>query len=133
MPTKKQKVTLVKDLTPERTKIIWTELEKARFTILPSTQNEVGKILKRAVAKGKLTTEEDVAVAAAALISAAAEEAASQGTRQVRVAHLNAGWYQRLAVTGNCPPHKCLKRSVLERQELLMDSSALFRGMRAKF
>ena len=133
MPTKNKKVTFVKGVAPERANVIRVELEKASFTVLPSTQNEVNKILKRALEKGKLKTDEDVAVAAAALVSAAAEEAASQGTRQVRVAHLNAAWNLRLAVKGNCPPHRCLKRSVLERQEMIMDSSALFRGMRTKF
>jgi len=98
------------------------EVQNQGFRILPSAESIVVKVINRSVATGVIRDQEQATISAAALLIAGAQEAHEAGTLRVRPVHVVRGWNDRLASTGgNCPPHKCLKRSILTRVSALRE------------
>ena len=97
--------------------------------ILPSTKLYVRKIVRRAEKAGTLKTPQQMRTSSVALIAAAVKAAKQEGQIRVSIGHVKKGWREHLVLAygGNCPPHKCLFRSVISRQELLSESEPLFK------
>lgn len=96
------------------------EVENQGFKIFPSTEQAVVHVIARGVSSGVIQNEQDATLSAAALLAAGVQEADEQGTVLVRAGHVRRGWRERLASTGgNCPPHKCMRSSILMKAEVL--------------
>lgn len=102
------------------------------FTIHPKTSQLVKRHVTRALAVGTIASERDVALSAAALVAGGMETAEQAGRKSIRPADVAQGW--ELIQTINCPPHRCLFRSVIERTDDLERTSPAFgrliRGIR---
>jgi len=96
------------------------EVQNRGFRIFPSTRQTIVHVIARGVSRGVIENAEDATISAAALMAAGVQEASEQGTVRVRSKHILRGWRERLATTGgNCPPHRCMKRSILMRVSML--------------
>jgi hypothetical protein len=100
--------------------------------ILPSTYLQVGNILRQARRAGTLNSPEQVAKVRIALLAAALATAAEEQSERVTIRHLMQGWLNRLAYSGNCPPHLCLFRSVIEREAEVRASVPLYERLAAE-
>lgn len=102
------------------------------YVILPSTQLRINAILKRAQKAGTLRDPEQVVMARVALTAAALEAAHEQGRGRVTIKHLREGWLTHLAYGGNCPPHMCLFRSVISREDRVRKAAPLYDKLRSE-
>lgn len=114
---------------PERSSdIIFTKLAENRFRVLPSAVVKVNRVIQRSKRHRTIKNDRDASLVVAAFFSAAAEEASEAGGRRITVRHVDQAW-EKLAITGNCPPHKCVERSIIQRREILEKELPMFRAM----
>lgn len=103
------------------------EVEEGDFTILPSTNKYINTILRRAAKAGTIKSPDEVITSRIGLTAAAIKAAQVERSKRVSIRHLDAGWNNFYAYGGNCPPHLCLRRSILERRDNLENSDPVFR------
>ncbi|HVF60959.1 MAG TPA: hypothetical protein VNJ70_14225 [Thermoanaerobaculia bacterium] len=106
---------------------IATELaEEQGETISQNVHHHIEELLRKATEANTLTTPSEVATSRMALIGAAVQAALGEQAKQVGVRHLKQGWLKYLAYGGNCPPHECLFRSVIQREAVLRTTLPVF-------
>jgi len=77
--------------------------------------------------KGLVRSSQDFATGLSALLSAGMVKASEYNVKYVKPHHIKEGWTEILSVGGgNCPPHDCVARSVLNRVEDLKVSLPRF-------
>lgn len=95
--------------------------------VRPTSISLVKSYLKKAQEKGLVQDPRDYTIGAAALLSAGMSKADEAGVRYVTPHHINKGWTETLRFGGgNCPPHRCMRRSVLQRVDELKESVPYF-------
>jgi hypothetical protein len=100
--------------------------EKQGHIILPSTQLHLQDILRRAKKSGTIETPEQMVICKVALNAAGIRGAQDENRERVTVHHLEEGWRHYYAYGGNCPPHRCLFRSVISRHAQLKEEDQIF-------
>lgn len=99
------------------------------YRIRPEARTLIVRYVAEAARKRTLKTEEDVNKAVAGLTAAAVAEARDRNSKTVTPHDVRQGWQGRLCLgPGNCPPHECMRRSIVARSGRL-SSSLKFYGM----
>lgn len=100
---------------------------KMHIKIYPSAQQYVGKVVTRSKQLGTIN-QEDTGLLVAAMTAAAIEEASAGGRTVITVDDFKAGWQKHLSAgSGNCPPWRCARRSVVQRKGVVEKSLPLTR------
>jgi hypothetical protein len=115
-------------LPKSSSQIIFSKLTEERFRVFPSAVDKVNQVIKRSKKHRTITSDGEASLVAAAFFSAAAEEASEAGVRKITVKYLDQAW-DKLAMTGNCPPHKCVRRSIIQRRDILEKEMPMFRAL----
>src|ERR1700749_3393003 len=84
--------------------------------VRPTSISLVKSYLRKAQERGLVQDARDYTIGAVALLSAGMGKADEAGVRYVTSRHISRGWAEILRVGGgNCPPHRCMRMSVLKR------------------
>jgi len=88
------------------------------YEIYPSAQPYLKKLVKRSESVGTIKGSKEKLKVAIVFTAAGVEIAKKKGKKTVTVKDLREGWerYVRHG-SGNCPPQRCVKRSVVERKD----------------
>jgi len=93
------------------------ELLNAKF--FPTSQREIKKIVNKAIASGTIRTTKEKQQVIATITAVSVNDVKSRKKGAVRVKNIYDGWKDIKMVGGNCPPHLCVRRSVITRFEQL--------------
>jgi len=96
------------------------KLKNKGYKVFPSTEQLVKQYTSRASEKGLITTNEELLVCQSALLSAGAKTATESKKKTVTVRDIKKGWRSISILGGNCPPHKCMRRSIIEQKDKLL-------------
>ncbi len=97
------------------------------YAIYPSSLSLAKQYLFKAQDKGLVRSSQDFGTGLSALLSAGMVKASEYNVKYVKPRHIKEGWTEILSVGGgNCPPHNCVARSVLNRVEDLKVSLPRF-------
>jgi hypothetical protein len=92
----------------------------ARYVVVPSTRNEIVRMVKKSRAKGVIETPEQTALVIKGLITFGAHEAGTTGRKKIRVQDVKRGYERQARLVfggiGNHPPHLCFRRVILHRE-----------------
>lgn len=89
--------------------------ERHGFKLLPSAQVKLKNIVTRCERVGTVEDPSQGAEVAVVLTAAGIEAAQRGNTKVIGVPELIQGWnYVRMG-SGNCPPHRCVRTSVISR------------------
>lgn len=95
--------------------------------LYPSSRILLKRYMRQARRTGMIRDEQEYKIGIKALSAAAMIEADKEGEKYVTPKHVAAGWARTLRVGGgNCPPHRCLRSSVINRVEELRESLPYF-------
>lgn len=94
---------------------IGQEMDDLGFHPFPSTIQAVEEICVRASQAGDIDSPYSFGLCASTLLVGGAEKARAEGKLRIQVAHVMRSWEQDIAI-GNCPPHKCVRRSILDNR-----------------
>lgn len=91
------------------------------FTVLPSTRNEITRLVKKSCAKGVIKTSSDIKQSIEGLISFGANNALEDERRRVLIKDVKRGFRNQaeLALGKGSVAHtidKCLMRTIVQRQ-----------------
>lgn len=99
----------------------------SNFVIYPSAARLAKAYVNRARRAGLVKDPSEFALGLGAMIAAGICKAEENQLKYVTPEHIKRGWSERLSVGGgNCPPHKCIARSVLNKAEELRQSLPFF-------
>ncbi len=89
--------------------------ERLGFELPQSSRDFLQEALTLACNAGKLETPHDITIMSATFVGTAMSLAQHEGLQQVSRLLIYRAWNERLSLGGNCPPHVCVKISVLDR------------------
>lgn len=99
----------------------------ANYVIYPSAARLAKAYVNRARRAGLVKDPSEFVLGLGAMIAAGICKAEENQLKYVTPEHIKRGWSERLSVGGgNCPPHKCIARSVLNKAEELRQSLPFF-------
>jgi hypothetical protein len=100
----------------------------SNYVIYPSAMSLVKSYMNKAQEAGLVQSPSDFKVGVRAMIAAGMAKADEHKVKFVTPQHVKLGWSEKLSVGGgNCPPHRCVARSVLNRVEHLRESLPYFK------
>jgi len=94
---------------------VFKRAEKQGFPISSKARGLVLRSLKLGKEEGTLETVEDEVLGAAAMVAAAIEKAKGRHKPNIFATDVRFGWKMYVGYGGNHKPHKCFRRSVLNR------------------
>ncbi|MBR9802594.1 hypothetical protein GYB59_13330 [bacterium] len=111
-------------------------LRKEGLKVDQDVEQYLSRLLKKSIRAGTIRKLQDINKAVAALAAAGIEHSKQTGSmRRVNIEDIEEGW-KSIAAVGNCPPHKCLWRSVVQReaqiQETLSDYTEILSRIRSQ-
>ena len=99
----------------------------ANYVIYPSAARLAKAYVNRARRAGLVKDPSEFALGLGAMLAAGICKAEESQLKFVTPEHIKRGWSERLSVGGgNCPPHKCIARSVLNKADELRQSLPFF-------
>ena len=104
------------------------QMRVSNYVIYPSAMSLVKSYMNKAQEAGLVQSPSDFKVGVRAMIAAGMAKADEHKVKFVTPQHVKLGWSEKLSVGGgNCPPHRCVARSVLNRVEHLRESLPYFK------
>ena len=104
-------------------------IEGRGYVILPSAKSKLKRHIAKAVELGTIKVGGQVRTATAGLVAAGVTTALTEKTMRVTPRHITVGWKKHIMASGNCPPHKCLLRSVVNREQELIKKNQVFASL----
>jgi hypothetical protein len=99
--------------------VVFKKAQEHGFPISAKARGLVLRSLKLGREEGTLETADEEALGAAAMVAAAIEKARERHNTCIFATDVRAGWKTYVGYGGNHKPHKCFRRSVLQRTEQL--------------
>lgn len=97
------------------------EIEDKGYKVFPSTERLVRNYTSKASKYGLITSQQEVSLCAATLLSAGVENAKINHKKTVSPTDIKFAWQRLSALGGNCPPHICMRRSIINQKEKLIN------------
>lgn len=118
---------LIKELTEARPTRHPDAFSVKGHVLYPSARSLLKRYVRQARRTGMIRDAHEEQLGIKALFSAAMVEADKSHSTFVTPKHVHIGWYGRLSVGGgNCPPHRCMRSSVINRVDELKESLPYF-------
>lgn len=97
--------------------------------VYPSAEQMIRSYVNRAYERGTIHNLQEGLFAALVLLAIAAEDAQKQHKFTVSPDNIEEAWEKIALFPGNCPPHICMRRSIIEKHEEYMNKLALLQSL----
>jgi len=96
------------------------DIEDKGYKVFPSTERLVRNYTRKASEYGLITSQQELSFCAATLLSAGVQNAERTRKKTVSPTDIKFAWQRLSALGGNCPPHQCIRRSIINQKEKLI-------------